>query len=646
MNIAWIINRLRAMEPREIVWRIEEQVRRQTARGRLDNWTAYESRGETPPTLPGLRDAIQAAAPELRTAIAAASARITGGNFQALGVDWPTVDLSEGFPGEIWSLDPVTGKRWPGAETFCFDISYRHAQGFGDIKYCWELNRLQFLQPVAAHFVLSGDEVALNYIEKVINSWFEHNPPYRGVGWNSGIELALRAISLLFVSSCCGGRLAAETRRRLRLILVAHAAWLARFPSGFSSANNHLIAELAGEFLIALAMPELPGAAATCRHARKLLEREAGLQILADGVGAEQSPTYGAFTAEFLLLTAQVARNAGAPLSEHVNAALTRFMRFIAWISTDDAIVPSIGDDDEGRVLTLADHEVRYPASIAAAIASFTKIPPAGPVPAEPDLRDAVFHSPKVGAPAPTGSRVFDSGGYSVYRGTIGDRRAMLVFDHGPLGYLSIAAHGHADALSIILFLDNEPVFVDPGTYLYHSGGPWRDWFRGTPAHNTLCVDGHNQSQISGAFNWSHKASATLVDCSDGDYPTFRARHDGYLKKFGFTHERDVAIGASGISLTDRLIGSASFPSVEITYQLAIGLTARVDGRVAEILRDGRPICAVTFPASGTVSVIEAAGPAEGGWVSEHFGSKVPAQRLVWATPAFQGEVTSDIMIT
>src|ERR1700731_4936296 len=111
---------------------------------------------------------------------------------------------------------------------------------------------------------------------------------------------------------------------------------------------------------------------------------------------------------------------------------------------------------------------------------------------------------------APEGLRSFEEGGYSVVRETRAGRRVRFVLDHGPLGYLSIAAHGHADANAVTLSLDDRPILVDPGTYLYHSCGKWRDWFRGTRAHNTLNVQGADQSIISGPFNWPHKARAWL----------------------------------------------------------------------------------------------------------------------------------------
>ena len=59
-----------------------------------------------------------------------------------------------------------------------------------------------------------------------------------------------------------------------------------------------------------------------------------------------------------------------------------------------------------------------------------------------------------------------------------GKAPAVLTFDHGPVGYLSIAAHGHADTLAVWLSIGDQPVFVDAGTYLYHSSRALRDAFR------------------------------------------------------------------------------------------------------------------------------------------------------------------------
>src|SRR5206468_507056 len=64
------------------------------------------------------------------------------------------------------------------------------------------------------------------------------------------------------------------------------------------------------------------------------------------------------------------------------------------------------------------------------------------------------------------------------------------VVDAGPLGYTAIAAHGHADALSFTLSVGGSEFLIDPGTCAYHTQERWRQYFRGTAAHNTLRVDG------------------------------------------------------------------------------------------------------------------------------------------------------------
>src|SRR5262249_9207637 len=103
----------------------------------------------------------------------------------------------------------------------------------------------------------------------------------------------------------------------------------------------------------------------------------------------------------------------------------------------------------------------------------------------------------------------FPDGGYYIIGkdfGAPGGGKALV--DAGPLGYLSIAAHGHADALAFTLSVGGREILVDPGTYAYHRNRRWRDYFRGTSAHNTLRVDGREQSEPGGDFLWLSHARA------------------------------------------------------------------------------------------------------------------------------------------
>ena len=228
-------------------------------------------------------------------------------------------------------------------------------------------------------------------------------------------------------------------------------------------------------------------------------KQEALKQIHADGVPAEQSPSYGAYSTELLLLCNETACAAGRPLADGLMQRLSCFADFIFWLSDENGHPPQIGDDDEGHALAFDHQPWRYAASIAASIGT-------------PHRR--------------YGTRTFAEGGYTVIREHRAGHDLHIVFDHGPLGYLAIAAHGHADALSVVVTLDGKPLFVDPGTYLFHSGGAWRDWFRSTPAHNTLNIAGQSQSVISGPFNWSTKANTELHEASAGKHWSFSASHE------------------------------------------------------------------------------------------------------------------------
>ena len=137
-----------------------------------------------------------------------------------------------------------------------------------------------------------------------------------------------------------------------------------------------------------------------------------------------------------------------------------------------------------------------------------------------------------------------------------GKAPAVLIFDHGPVGYLSIAAHGHADTLAVWLSIGDQPVFVDAGTYLYHSDRAMRDAFRSTAVHNTLTLGGVASSRPSGPFNWATKANARCVVVEDGPIARLVAEHDGYFARFGLRHRRTIEFdGTSQIAITDELLG-------------------------------------------------------------------------------------------
>ena len=620
------------MSRREILFRLGEKAKRLQSKRRHGSFAEFESASGILPELPILSARLaKGLSDPARAVIEADVANLMGGRIEALGKTWhlDRDHISE-VPAALWHMDPATGRRWSGSERYCFDISYRHARDIGDVKYVWEINRLQFLQSVAAKALLDGDDFLREWCLSALRSWCEANPPFQGINWCSGIELALRSITVVIVISLIGAaRIDPNNCRLIRAMLAAHAYWLARYPSAYSSANNHLIAEGVALLMLGTLMPDLPNASRYADLGRRICEREALLQVLHDGIGAEQSITYLCFSLELLMLAGLTARASGQSFSATFDRRLHRAAEALSWLIDRQGRTAAIGDNDEGRVIVSGStREPRYPASILASLCGYLGDPALAPTSRDAHLRDALFEAPLAPGCAPEGMRVFPTGGYTVIRERRCGRQLHIIIDHGPLGYLSIAAHGHADALAIWLTLDEEPVLVDAGTYLYHSGGVWRDHFRGTRAHNTLVVAERDQSRLSGPFNWSRRAQARLHSATPGEEWEVIASHDGYLRDLGIEHVRRVNATNCGIVIHDSLAKAARPLPVEIGFLFHPDLEIKVEHPRASITRSGKELLYLETSSAFEIRVEAGAIERTAGWYSEAFGEKRPATRL------------------
>jgi len=634
-RLRWYRNRLAAMSFPEILHRFDEQAKRTTSRRRamkFDGW----AREDRLPGMPGLAEGVRALAayPAVIAEWRKLKGNVRAGRYKFLNVEWP---VQGRLPD--WHLDPVTNKRWP-ADVYCFDIHYRHADAIGDVKYVWELGRLQYLQPLAALAFHDNDEDLARRVANHLESWIDANPPFKGVNWSSGIELAMRVISILVVNTLIGDKAYTPAlRAKVLQTLAAHGYWINRFPSRFSSANNHLIAEGAGLFLLGTLASNLKGAARWAAYGRKTLEQEALLQFHPDGVGAEQSPTYAAFSLECLAICGLVGQRQGAPFSDDFTKRLVAAAKFLRHLTDAGGHQPSIGDDDGGRVVVSDFSEPRYVSSILGCLAGLTGNADLAPPQVEPQFRHALLGVPKPAPHAQSAVLRYDVGGYTVARSHDKGTETLAVFDHGPLGYLSIAAHGHADALSLWLHLGGRPVLVDAGTYLYHAGAVWRDFFRGTIAHNTLTVRGLNSSSIAGPFNWSAKANCKVVGYDPNpDHWAVEAEHDGFVEATGYRHRRRVARTAPGtIEITDQLVGNGGVERVEIGFLFAPDLSLSASGGGWVIAAAGRPILRLRHEGGLKGWVERGMESPKRGWYSPAFGAKLAAPRLVFTGKLWSG---------
>jgi hypothetical protein len=239
---------------------------------------------------------------------------------------------------------------------------------------------------------------------------------------------------------------------------------------------------------------------------------------------------------------------------------------------------------------------------------------------------------PETGAPEPEPGWSFPDGGYFLFGSSFGKAREIKgLLDCGPLGYLGIAAHGHADALALTLSVAGEQCLVDAGTWSYAQEPKWRDYFRGTSAHNTVRIDGLDQSVSGGRFMWLRKARAAIerLPQSPHDFD-FRGSHDGYARLADpVRHVRNVRFDGASNTLTVRDEIAARKPHlVELFWHFAPGLNVRMTSSGLHLR--GRAF-ALQMAASGADLKLELVRGAENpplGWHSRHYEAREPCDVL------------------
>ena len=630
-RLKWYRSRLSAMSYAELLHRATEVALKWSGRHFHGGWDRFDA-DRMLVAIPSLHERLGTLDTGLVEIATHEAEKVRAGRFHLLGASWPLPERVPP-PPEFWHLEPVSGKGF-SSDCYSFDIPFRHGVDVAEIRRPWELNRLQFLVPLAIDAVNRADAANRDLVFAYLQSWMEGNPPYRGINWISGIEQALRVISVATAFSITGvNHLKNEERARLSQFFSAHEFWIARYPSLHSSANNHYMAELAG--LITSAHFAQKGHR-TEQLARKSLGRlleQVHRQILPDGVGAEQAPGYSAFATELALFGLRAARQSVNDIPNATRERLVSYADHLSWSIDESGRIPDIGDWDNSRVIAMTQGpEPYYVASIASAVSGFLGARDLAPAVCPAHVRNRLFQSSPPQAPSRVGIHSWREGGYTVIRRD-SPIPFVLTFDHGPLGYLAIAGHGHADALAIWLSVRGEPMIVDAGTYLYHSDPLWRERFRSTRAHNTLNIAGRSSSRPAGPFNWSAKANARLLESRGSPLPFAAAEHDGFLTEFGVRHRRSIEVlNECEILLRDELVGAEVNEPVAISFLLDPACQASVhsDATAVEISRSGQNVMRLACNGALRPRIVRGSEPEGLGWVSPSFGVKVPTDQIVF----------------
>jgi hypothetical protein len=224
--------------------------------------------------------------------------------------------------------------------------------------------------------------------------------------------------------------------------------------------------------------------------------------------------------------------------------------------------------------------------------------------------------------------------------------------DHGPHGYLSIAAHAHADALAIEVRAGGVDVLADPGTYCYGAEPAWRAYFRSTLAHNTLEVGGVDQSVAAGPHLWTGQARAELEEASgldEGPVAEWRAAHHGYRRlRPPAVHRRHVLLDrrARQLVVEDRLDTDGAH-DCRLAFHLGPEVACALEGGQAVLEWPGdhdRRRATLALPGELTWWRLEGETDPKAGWYSPAFDVRVPAVTLLGTGRVGGGQVLRTIL--
>lgn len=483
---------------------------------------------------------------------------------------------SKGWPETFEPIDGRLAEGFPTAEAnargeFCF---LDEPRGLGDppewaapgATRLWRFNLHYFTW--AWSFRSHPDrEWARWEFERLWRSWTTNVTFGRGDAW-APYPVSLRAWALcgIYRDLVANGPLESQVVDALR----RHAGYL-RTNVEHDIGGNHVLKNL--KALVGLGL-FLSNARLEERSTRSLIEQLAS-QVLPDGGHFELSPSYHCQVLGDLLDVRDLLAAAGREAQPTLESAIGRMRAWLGAMLLPDGDVPLFNDGTlvGSRLLAL--------------------------------LRPH---------PPPTDRLiVLPDSGYVVLRP---GPRLHVVMDVGDPCPRELPAHAHADCLSFVLAVDGIRVLVDGGTSTYDPG-PIRSYERSTAAHNTVTIDGEDQTELWGAFRAGRRAQPCVDQVrDDGDIIIVVASHDGYHHLSGRpVHRRTIRANGRSIEILDEILGEGAHDLVARSH-FAPGVEC------SQLPGDGLRAGPLLIQTTTVGPAVSSAQRLVSGWCAEQFGRR------------------------
>lgn len=384
---------------------------------------------------------------------------------------------------ECLDFDPVFLMRFPVEELMENRISILHSSkdmnwettwNFEDKSALWNFNLhyFEYLFPLIKAWKDSGERSYLDKTVEIMAGWIDGNPTGSNPAW-SPYTTALRIVNWISWYGYASDGLSEEFRQKFLSSLHDQYAFLSAHLEK-DILGNHYFEDLKSLVLASVFFND----AAVFKRALADFKAECREEILPDGMHFELSPMYHKIILEGMLRVAAALRGAGRKDAE-IEGYLQPMLD-VAY-SFEDGLerVPLFNDGGNNVAKS---------------------------------LKALVKAAEELGC-QPRFKRQLKSGGFYIFQREVNGRKWKLIVDAGEPGPKYIPGHAHCDAMSYELFCDGKPVAVNCGTYAYQCKE--RSFFRSTAAHNTVMVEGTEQSQCWGAFRLAKRSSTSVLKVTD-----------------------------------------------------------------------------------------------------------------------------------
>ena len=530
-----------------------------------------------------------------------------------------------------------------------------------DMEWLYCLHRHEFLTVLGRAYWYTGDEKYTRAFKELLLDWIKKNPPpdidwmleipaeksraffMREANWRP-IEAGIRLYTAWcpcyyhFINS---PEFTPEFNIQMLLSMVDHARFLRRYYTRhvnyFNVSPNWGLMESNGLAHMGILFPEFKEAEDWKNTALARFEEQVRMQILPDGMHVERCTGYHLVCTFCILQIAELALRNGIKISRTWLTNLEKMIDYVLYMLKPHGVYPMLSDGDESDVTgEKASHglwedinnlnmledsnDLRYVLKAGARLFN------------RPDMLYMATLG-KDGKKPEKKSAAFPDGGFYVCRTGWDKDDKYMAINCGLIGvYDQNCVHGHADALSVDVSAYGKTMIIDPGRYMYE--GPYRVWFESTAAHNSVVVDGKDQSEFLDGWLFKTKAVPTnkyWVTSENFDY--FDGSHDGYERLTEpVTHRRRILFAKPDYwIILDDLAGRGKH-SIDLYWHFTEKANLTVDNKDLRMLVDyGDEVTLTVLPVEPEGLSIEVAqgsiDPIQG-WISYDYGVKLPAPVL------------------